>query len=105
MEKQKNFAILLIPILVITVVWVFSNVYHSYVNSTIELPLQEEIIPIDGTFDTQTISQLNERIRVNPLDDIIPGAAEESTNENTATPTAELENQTNTGTSSADTQL
>jgi hypothetical protein len=105
MEKQKNFVILLIPILILTVVWVLSNVFHGYVDSTIELPLQEEIIPIEGSFDMQTISKIKERIRVNPLNDIIPKDAEEPVNEKIATRSAKLETQTNTGTASADVEL
>jgi len=105
MEKQKNFAILLIPILIVTVIWVLSNVYHSYIDSSIELPLQEEIIPIEGSFDTKTISEIKERIRVNPLDDIIPKTEEESDNKRASSQSAKLETQTNTGTASANAEL
>lgn len=67
--KQKNLVIILIPIFVLTVLWVISNVYHSYVNSTIELPVADQIIPINGSFDTKTIQEIKARTRTNPLDE------------------------------------
>jgi hypothetical protein len=67
--KQRNLVIILIPIFVLTVLWVISNVYHSYVNSTIELPVADQIIPINGSFDTKTIEQIKTRARTSPLDE------------------------------------
>lgn len=62
---------MLIPIFILTVCWVIFNVYHSYVSSTIKDPLTNLIIPIQGKFDTETISDIKERKRINPVNEII----------------------------------
>jgi len=73
--KQRNLVLILIPIFILVVIWVASNVYHSYINSTISLPVAEQIIPIDGTFDTKTIDQIKTRVRVNSTDQISAGTS------------------------------
>ena len=70
-SRQREIVILLIPIFILTVCWVVFNVYHSYVNSTIKDPLTSQIIPIQGKFDTETISDIKERKRVDPTSEII----------------------------------
>ena len=68
--KQKNLLIILASLFVIAVLWVTSNIYHSYTTSTIKDPLSVQIIPIEGEFDTKTIDQIKERRRVDPLYEI-----------------------------------
>lgn len=91
-KKQKNIAILLGLILVFTIIWVGSSVYHSFINSTIEIPLAESIIPIEGNFDNKTIEQIKARKRVNASGDIT-NTLENPLGEDfeTSTPTAQLE--------------
>lgn len=69
--KQRNLVIILIPVFILTISWVIFNVYHNYVSSTISDPLSLHIIPIQGSFDTQTIEEIQQRKRVNPLNEII----------------------------------
>jgi hypothetical protein len=66
MKLQRELMIILIPALILTILWVASNVYHSYVTSTIEDPLTYQIIPIEGSFDKQTIERTKARQRVEP---------------------------------------
>jgi len=69
--KQRQISILLIPVFILTVFWVAFNVYHNYVSSTITDPLTHQIIPIQGKFDSQTISEVKNRKRVSPEDGIL----------------------------------
>lgn len=106
-NRQKNLIILLTFLLILTLTWVISSIYHSYVNSTIELPLAQDIIPIEGKFDTKTIEEIKTRKRVEVTNDIITLTEDSLTKKRTATPTAQLDNNSNskTGTKSAETEL
>ena len=106
-KKQKNLILLLTIILIFTIIWVASNVYHNFVNSTITIPLADEIIPIEGTFDTQAIEQIKSRTRVEPVNDIITLSEDIQSEEETATPTAQLdlEEELENGTDSAEIEL
>jgi len=77
--KQKDFLFILIPLFILTVLWVIFSVYHNYVTSTIKDPLTYQIIPIEGKFDTDTLDQLEGRLRVNPSYEIIVTAPETPT--------------------------
>lgn len=82
--KQKDFLIILVPLFVLTVLWVVFNIYHNYVTSTIKDPLSIQIIPIEGKFDTNTINKIKNRKRVDPLYEIEIQISE------TPTPTQEV---------------
>lgn len=69
--KQREFAIILVPAFILTVLWVLFNVYHNYFTSTIQDPLTYQIIPIEGKFDINTINEVKQRKRVNPSNEII----------------------------------
>lgn len=68
--KQKDLLIILVSLFVLTVLWVVFNIYHSFVTSTIKDSLSIQIVPIEGQFDTNTINQIRERRRVEPLYEI-----------------------------------
>lgn len=68
--KQKDFMIILVPLFVLTILWVIFNIYHSFVTSTIKDPLSIQIIPIEGKFDTGTVNEVKNRKKVNPLYEI-----------------------------------
>jgi len=106
-KNQKNLIILLSLILIFTLLWVISNVYHSYVNSTIDLPLAEDIRPIEGTFDTNAIDELKTRKRVEATNDIITITEDLENEDETATATAQFEDDTDldTSTESAEFEL
>ncbi|MBI2621138.1 MAG: hypothetical protein HYW63_00635 [Candidatus Levybacteria bacterium] len=70
--KQRDFLIILSSFFILTVLWVIFNIYHSFVTSTIKDPLSVQIIPIEGTFDLNTINKLKARKRVSPLYEIQP---------------------------------
>lgn len=90
MKQQQFITIILAFTLILTIVWVGSSVYHSYVDSTIDIPLENSIKPIKGTFDKETIEQLKSRTNVEPLlDDSL--VLTDSLLDETATPSVELE--------------
>ena len=68
--KQKDFAIILAPVFLLTVLWVIFEVYQSYTKSTITDPLTIQIVPIDGTFNEKAIDKLKNRDRIEPLYDL-----------------------------------
>ncbi len=65
--KQKDLLILLIPMFLITVLWVIFNIYHNHISSTITDPLTVQIIPIDGKFNRASLESIKDRKRVEPL--------------------------------------
>lgn len=69
--KQKDFLIILIPGVVLSILWVVFTIYHNLTTSTIKDPLTFQIMPIEGKFDTKTINKLKEKQRINPLFDIV----------------------------------
>ena len=69
--KQKDLVIILVPLLILTILWVIFNVYHNYVSSTITDPLSYQIVPIEGSFDKNTIEQVKQRNRIDPSNEII----------------------------------
>jgi hypothetical protein len=107
-KKQKNLIFLLSIILIFTIVWVVSNVYHSAKSSTIEIPLAEEIIPIEGTFDYETVELIKARKRIEVSNDIITLTEEIQNEIESATSSSDFledEEEINAGTESADFEL
>jgi hypothetical protein len=64
--KQKDLLTVLIPLFILTVLWVAFTVYHNFSTSTIQDPLTIQIIPIKGSFDLKTLDSLKSRTRVEP---------------------------------------
>lgn len=91
--KQKDFLIILIPIFILTILWVIFNIYHNHVTSTIKDPLTTQTIPIEGKFDANTIEAVKNRQRVDPLYEIqgTPTPEEQIIEKVTPTPTLEPE--------------
>lgn len=65
--KQKELLIILIPMFLVTVLWVIFNIYHNHVSSTITDPLTLQIIPIDGEFNITSLESIKDRKRIEPL--------------------------------------
>lgn len=65
--KQSTFVTFLTITLVFVILWVASNVYHTLTTSNINTQLQQQIIPIDGSFDTDTINSINNRKTTTPI--------------------------------------
>lgn len=65
--KQKNILVILVLTFVTVAVWIGSNIYHIIVTSTVDEELQEQIIPINPSFDDATIQKLKNRINPEPL--------------------------------------
>ena len=51
---------------IFVVAWIGGNIYHSIATSTISKTTNEDILPIDPTFDIKTINKLRLRQKVNP---------------------------------------
>lgn len=68
--KQKDLVLLLVPLFILTILWVIFNIYHNHVTSTIEDPLNFQIIPLVGKFDTNAINKTKNRQRIDPLYEI-----------------------------------
>lgn len=98
--KQRNLLIILVPILILTVLWVISNVYHSHVNSTISLPVATDIIPIQGTFNQDAIERIKARKRIEVLNQINVNISE--TPSPTPSPGPNLENETSSQSAETD---
>lgn len=64
--KGKELLFIVISSFILTVIWIASNVYHSYVTSTIDPLLQIQIQPISPDFDSATIEKLKKRVKINP---------------------------------------
>ncbi len=65
--KQKDLLILLVPMFLVTILWVIFNIYHNYVTSTIVDPLTVQIVPIDGKFNKTSLESIKDRKRLEPL--------------------------------------
>ncbi len=87
--KQKDLLILLIPMFLVTVLWVIFNIYHNHVSSTITDPLTVQIIPIDGNFNRASLESIKDRKRTEPLFIAPVKEVDETTPTISPTPTAQ----------------
>jgi hypothetical protein len=87
--KRKDILILLIPSLIVVILWVVFNIYHNYISSTIPTSINKQILSINPTFDTLTITSLKKRNAVNPTYTSSPKTEsdEDGTASQTPTPT------------------
>lgn len=72
--KRKDILTLLVPSLVIAILWVIFSVYHNYVNSTIPVSVNTQILGITPDFDLQTINAIKNRSNVTPIYELSPKA-------------------------------
>ena len=73
--KRKDILIILVLLFVFVVAWIGGSIYHSIATSTISQTTNQDISPINPTFDTKTVSKLKQRQKINPsfeLGDILP---------------------------------
>lgn len=64
--KRNQIIIILALLLIAVVVWIAINVYHNLKESTISEVTNQEILPINPSFDTKVIEILKEREEVSP---------------------------------------
>src|SRR5579862_4631265 len=72
---QKDILFIFISSFIVIVAWIGFNIYHIYVTSTVSQDLQLDLIPINPTFDAQTIQQLKTRENINPAFEMQKAAA------------------------------
>jgi hypothetical protein len=65
--KKNDILLILIPSFIFALAWIGFSIYHSVVTSTISSSLDEQITPINPTFDTNTINALKNREISSPL--------------------------------------
>ena len=65
--RQNQFIIILVLLLISVIAWIGGNVYHNLKQSTISDAINQEITPIDPTFNLQTIESLKKRQIVDPV--------------------------------------
>lgn len=64
--KQKDILIIFILLFIFVVAWIGSNIYRSVVSSTISEAVNQDIAPIEPSFDTKTVDKLKERGKIIP---------------------------------------
>lgn len=64
--KQKDILIIFILLFIFVVAWIGSNIYHSAVSSTVTEAINQDIAPIEPSFDTKAINELKKREKVIP---------------------------------------
>lgn len=64
--KQKDILIIFILLFIFVIVWIGSSIYHSVVTSTITEAVNQNIAPIEPTFDVKAINKLKEREKIIP---------------------------------------
>lgn len=70
--KRKDVLLILVPSFIFVLLWMSFSIYHSFINSTISEVLNIQILPINPSFDTQTISALKNRTHVDAIYEINP---------------------------------
>lgn len=65
--KKNDILVILVPLFIFVLAWVSFSIYHNIVTSTISQPLSVQITPITPSFDTSTIGNLKNRIKVTPV--------------------------------------
>ena len=68
--KQKDILLIVILLFIFTFVSIAFSIYSNSVTSTISESINQDIAPIDPTFDTKTIDKLKSRERILPSYDI-----------------------------------
>lgn len=64
---KNDILTLSIATFIVTLAWVGFTIYHTLTTSTISSEIQQQLTPISGQFDMQTIQQLKTRDQVIPL--------------------------------------
>jgi hypothetical protein len=64
--KQKNTLVMAILLFVFVLIWIGESIYTSANSSTISEEINQEISPIDPTFDANTINSLKSREKISP---------------------------------------
>ena len=73
--KRKDFLIILILLFIFVIAWIAGSIYHSIATSTISQTTNQDISPINPSFDTKTVNDLKQREKINPsfeLGNIVP---------------------------------
>ena len=64
--KQKDILFLLISSTFLAIVWIVFTIIHTSLTSTISSSINQQIQPIEGTFDSKTLQVLQKRTAVTP---------------------------------------
>lgn len=64
--KQKDLLFILVSSTLLVLLWIVFSIVHQSITSTISDTLSANIAPINGTFDTKTLTNLKNRKNINP---------------------------------------
>lgn len=65
--KQKDILLLIISSFILVILWIIFSIYHNSVTSTIPEAVSIQILPINPTFDKNTIESIKRRTGVAPI--------------------------------------
>lgn len=85
---KRYFFIFAVLTFLLTLVWVASNVYHGYADSSVDPLLETQIQEIPESFDIDVISDLKKRQQIAPDSSVVipsPSPGEESEQNETST--------------------
>jgi len=68
--KQKDILIIIVLLFIFTLIALGSSIYTNTVTSTISESVDQDIKPIDKTFDTKAIDNLKSREKIIPSYDL-----------------------------------
>lgn len=65
--KKQDITLILTLTVILVIAWIIFTILHNISSSTINETLSQQIIPIQPTFDTKTITLLKTRENISPL--------------------------------------
>jgi len=77
--QQINFVTFAVITFVFVLAWTGFSIYDSATTSSITPQLQQDIKPINGTFDLKTISNITARKNVEPLSEAVASSSATAT--------------------------
>lgn len=90
MKRQQEIILILASMFIVSMAWIGLDIRHNIVTSTISAPLQQDILPIEPSFDTHVVQTLKQRHYSDPTYTL-------SAQQTTATPSGVIQ-QTSSGT-------
>ncbi|MDO8659745.1 MAG: hypothetical protein Q7K54_04035 [Candidatus Parcubacteria bacterium] len=68
--KQKDVLIIIILLFVFVLAWIGSSLYHTVIGSTISETTNQDILPIQPSFNNSEIDKLKQRQKISPSFDL-----------------------------------
>ncbi len=65
--KRNDLIFVLAATVILVIAWIIFSIMQRLTTSTISETVNEQVIPINGTFDTKTMNTLSSRLAVTPI--------------------------------------